>query len=224
MRHLTLRILNGICIKHIFDYKLQRNYHFVGREQERNKFIITLLVVVATHGREMNLLAYEKKDGSYVTDMSRELMEKARDEVLKRVKVLADNSEPMNLEKQTDIARDVMTELMGPNKPGRAHFHGAGVTKSQVTKFGCDLRKLRGDVVTKENRFLLEKVNSQNKQIEMQSKMIEVQNVQMRIMERKVDECTGELRLFRSAFQGVCNGSTSGDMFFTSPHATEVIS
>ncbi|XP_071732817.1 uncharacterized protein [Rutidosis leptorrhynchoides] len=205
----------------------------MGREQEQTKFIVTLPAVVAMQGREMNLepndleffgLSHEKKDGSYVTDMSRELMVKARAEVSKKVKVLAVGiPEPMNHEKQSEIAREVMMELMGPNRPGRARFHGAGVTKSQVTKFAYDTRKVRGEAVTKENRFLSDKVNYQNKQIEMQSKQIEMQNKQiemqskqieaqskqLKIMEQKVDECTGELRVFRTAFQGTYNGSAT---------------
>ena len=41
-----------------------------------------------------------------------------------------------------------MRELMGPDKPGRARAQGAGVTKSQITKFSYDLRKLRSDALT----------------------------------------------------------------------------
>ncbi|XP_071687328.1 premnaspirodiene oxygenase-like [Rutidosis leptorrhynchoides] len=36
-----------------------------------------------------------------------------------------------------------MIELMGPNKPGRARLYGPGVTKTQVTKFTFDLRRMR---------------------------------------------------------------------------------
>jgi len=94
-----------------------------------------------------------------------------------------------------------MRELMGPDKPGRARGHGAGVTKSQITKFSYDLRKLRSDALTNHNRMLLDKVESQNKQIESQNKQIESQSKQIHNLEQKVDSFTGELQVLKTAFQ-----------------------
>lgn len=94
-----------------------------------------------------------------------------------------------------------MRELMGPDKPGRARGHGAGVTKSQITKFSYDLRKLRSDDLTNHNRVLLDKVESQSKLIESQSKQIESQSKQIHNLEQKVDSFNGEFQVFRTVFR-----------------------
>ena len=68
-----------------------------------------------------------------------------------------------------EIARNVLNKLIGDEKP---HCFGAGVTKSQISKFSCDLRKMRGEVITNENRVLLEKVQTQKKTIRDSKKPI----------------------------------------------------
>lgn len=126
-------------------------------------------------------------------------MVRANNEISRKISVVG-NSESIGSEKRSEIERDVMNELMGPNKPGRARGYGAGVTKSQVTKFSFDLRKTRGEALTNENRVLLDKVDTQskhieapNKQIEAQTKQIEAQTKKIKIMETKV------VRVYRRA-------------------------
>ena len=128
-----------------------------------------------------------------------------------------------------EIARNVLNKLIGDEKP---HCFGAGVTKSQISKFSCDLRKMRGEVITNENRVLLEKVQTQKKQLETQKnqletqkkqlenqnkeiethkKQLEVQGLQLKDMGQKLNELYGMLQVVETAFPGLYNGaSTSG--------------
>lgn len=148
-------------------------------------------------------------------------------EVTKRISEVG-KSEPITPEKQSQVEREVLEKLMGT---GRPIGYGVGVSRYQVTQFSFDLRKTRSGYSTNENRFLLDKVDSQSKQIESQSKQIESQsklielqskqietqskqiesqNNQMKIMDQRINECTGELQLFRTAFQG----------FYTTPRVS----
>ena len=118
-------------------------------------------------------------------------------------------------------AREVLNKLIGDEEP---HCFGAGVTKSQVSKFSRDLRKMRGEVLKNENRFLLEKVETkkqletqkkqlenQNKEIETHKKQLEVQGLQLKDMGQKLNELYGMLKVVETAFPGLYNGaSTSG--------------
>ncbi|GKB76672.1 ribose 5-phosphate isomerase A [Tanacetum coccineum] len=112
------------------------------------------------------------KLGSYVDDRSRVLA------VLKAKAGFANKlfevgiSKRDDPEKRLEIAREVMQELRPPKKNGRPCGYGVGVTKSQVTKFSFDLRRMRRQGVSSENRFLLNKVAEQSKQIEKQSRKI----------------------------------------------------
>ena len=83
-----------------------------------------------------------------------------------------------------EIARNVLNKLIGDEKP---HCFGAGVTKSQVSKFSRDLRKMRGDVLANENRFLLEKVETQKKQLDTQKKQLETQNKEIETHKKQLD-------------------------------------
>ncbi|GKB94259.1 hypothetical protein Tco_0980396, partial [Tanacetum coccineum] len=96
-------------------------------------------------------------------------------------------SERDDPEKRLEIAREVMQELRPPKKNGRPCGYGVGVTKSQVTKFSFDLRRMRRQGVSSENRFLLNKVAEQSKQIEKQSR-------KMNTMEENMPRFIGELK------------------------------
>ncbi|GJX03561.1 chaperonin CPN60-2, mitochondrial, partial [Tanacetum coccineum] len=96
-------------------------------------------------------------------------------------------SERDDPEKRLEIAREVMQELRPPKKNGRPCGYGVGVTKSQVTKFSFDLRRMRRQGVSSENRFLSNKVAEQSKQIEKQSR-------KMNTMEENITRFIGELK------------------------------
>ncbi|GKA67749.1 hypothetical protein Tco_0767666 [Tanacetum coccineum] len=105
------------------------------------------------------------------------------------------------------IAREVLYKLFGNEEP---HCYGAGVTKSQISKFCCNLRRMRGEVLADENHFLKEKVDNQtkeletckkqlatqNKKVESYRKQVETQGLQMKNMEKKLNEVYGMLKLF----------------------------
>lgn len=121
---------------------------------------------------------------------------------------MAGNGESIDAEKESEIEREVMIELMGAEKSGRPRGFGAGVKRSQVTKFAFDLRKMRGEALTTENRLLLDKVEAQNKQIE-------TQNEKLKIMEEKVNECNGVLKLFNTAFPELYGARVSSTQVIT---------
>ncbi|GJZ24110.1 ribose 5-phosphate isomerase A [Tanacetum coccineum] len=126
------------------------------------------------------------KLGSYVDDRSRVLASKAKAGFANKLfKVgISEREDP---EKRLEIAREVMQELRPPKKNGRRCGYGVGVTKSQVTKFSFDLRRMRRQGVSSENRFLLNKVVEQSKQIEKQSR-------KMNTMEENMTRFMGELK------------------------------
>lgn len=109
--------------------------------------------------------------------------------------------------------------------------HGAGVKKSQVSKFSIEYRRMRGEAISSEKRLLLDKVDSQSKTIEAQSKQIEfltkkneaqskklesqsmqieslakkneTQSIKLNSMEEKMNLFMGELQLFKTAFPDI---------------------
>ncbi|GJR47269.1 ribose 5-phosphate isomerase A [Tanacetum coccineum] len=126
------------------------------------------------------------KLGSYVHDRSRVLASKAKAGFANKLFEVG-ISERDDPEKRLEIAREVMQELRPPKKNGRPCGYGVGVTKSQVTKFSFDLRRMRRQGVSSENRFLLNKVAEQSKQIEKQSR-------KMNMMEENMTKFIGELK------------------------------
>ncbi|GKB36892.1 hypothetical protein Tco_0881834 [Tanacetum coccineum] len=118
------------------------------------------------------------------------------------------------------IAMEVLNKLFGNEEP---HCYGAGVTKSQISKFCCNLRRMRGEALADENDFLKEKVDhqtkeihthkkqiemcnkeletckrqlaTQNKKVESYKKQVETQGLQMKNMEQKLNEVYGMLKL-----------------------------
>ncbi|GKC02485.1 hypothetical protein Tco_0994095 [Tanacetum coccineum] len=73
------------------------------------------------------------KDGSYIHGMSKDFMERAREEMTKRELEII-KSRPVGDEVRAEIADVVMMDLIRPDKPGQALGYGTGVTKSKVTK------------------------------------------------------------------------------------------
>ncbi|XP_071687420.1 uncharacterized protein [Rutidosis leptorrhynchoides] len=153
-------------------------------------------------------IAYKTKEGTYVEDISKDFMDMANKEVKKKILNL-DESESVDSHKRSTIEREVVMELIGPDKPGRARFHGKGVTKSQVTDLSYDLRRIRGESSTNFNVGTLlvqlesqrQQMESQNKRIEFQNQKIESQDKQMTCMQHTIDDFRGELQLFRRVFQ-----------------------
>ncbi|GJR40448.1 hypothetical protein Tco_1216132 [Tanacetum coccineum] len=103
--------------------------------------------------------------------------------------------------KRLEIAKEVMQELRPPKKNGRPCGYGVGVTKSQVTKFSFDLRRMRRQCVSSENRFLLNKVAEQSKQIKKQSR-------KMNTMEENMTRFIGELKTMLSDCFATCTSKT----------------
>ncbi|GJX11494.1 hypothetical protein Tco_0201353 [Tanacetum coccineum] len=86
------------------------------------------------------------------------------------------------------IAREVLNKLLGNEEP---RCYGAGVIKSQISKFCCDLKRMRGKGLADENHFLKEK----NKKVKSYKKQVETQGLQMKNMEQKLNEVYGMLKL-----------------------------
>lgn len=109
---------------------------------------------------------------------------KANEEILRKKKEIGGPEGDVEHAVVAEIAREVLNKLIGDEEP---HCFGAGVTKSQVSKFSCDLTKMRGEVLTNENRFLLEKVETQKKQLETQKKQLETQNKEIETHKKQLD-------------------------------------
>nr|GFA61609.1 basic helix-loop-helix leucine zipper transcription factor [Tanacetum cinerariifolium] len=129
-------------------------------------------------------------------------------------------------------------EDVGLTRNEEPHCYGAGVTKSQISKFCCDLKRMRGEGLADENHFLKEKVDnqtkkihthkkqlemcnkeletckkqlaSQNKKVESYKKRVETQGLQMKNMDQKLNVVYGMLKLL-PAFPDLDNvASNSG--------------
>ncbi|GKD78165.1 hypothetical protein Tco_1340786, partial [Tanacetum coccineum] len=107
---------------------------------------------------------------------------KAKKELSRKTKAIG-GYEPVDHEVEAEIARDIIQKL----RPGRVTGHGAGVKKSQVTKFGIEYRRMRGEEISDEKRFLLEKINFQSKKIEAQSKQIELMSKKNEAQSKKLE-------------------------------------
>ncbi|GKC11764.1 ribose 5-phosphate isomerase A [Tanacetum coccineum] len=99
-------------------------------------------------------LCYKTKDGTYLQEATREMMVIANQEISSKVKELVGPEGIAEDAVVAKIAREVLNKLFGNEEP---HCYGVGVTKSQISKFCCDLRRMRGEVLADENRFLKEK-------------------------------------------------------------------
>ena len=165
--------------------------------------------------------------------------DKANKEISRKISELGCPEEEIDNEKRAAIDREVWIELKGPE--GEALGYGAGVTKSQVTSFSNELRKMRGEnfmnsnyvhkllVQTKSQTSIIESQNrtivSLNKTVETLNKTVESQNEKMAIQNQKLESQTKkveelentvggfreELKLFQTMFQRAYGSS---DMCF----------
>ncbi|GJY41168.1 ribose 5-phosphate isomerase A [Tanacetum coccineum] len=150
-------------------------------------------------------------DGSYVEDASRNLVVKANKEISRKISELGCPEEEIDNEKRAAIDREVWIDLVGPG--GEVLGYGAGVTKSDVTSFNNELRKMRGENYMNSNYVhkLLAQTKSQNSVIESQNRTIASLNKKVEELENMVGGFRDELKLFQTMFQGACGSS---DMFF----------
>nr|GEU56790.1 ribose 5-phosphate isomerase, type A [Tanacetum cinerariifolium] len=165
-------------------------------------------------------LCYKTKDDTYLQEATRDMMVIANREISSKVKELVGPEGIAEDAVVAKIAREVINKLLGNEE---THFYGAGVTKSKISKFCCDLKRMRGEGLTDENRFLKEKVDnqtneihthkkqlemcnkeletckkqlaSQNKKVESYKKQVETQGLQMKNMNQKLNEVYGMLKL-----------------------------
>ncbi|GJY38143.1 ribose 5-phosphate isomerase A [Tanacetum coccineum] len=151
-------------------------------------------------------LSYQSRDGSYIHGMSKDFMERAREEMTRRELEIS-KSRPVDDEVRAEIADAVMMDLIGPDKPGQALGYGTGVTKSKVTKLSLDLRRSRKESLVNQNRLLLEKLDSQGRRIESQ-------NNQIKTMAKDLSDIRGELNVLTTAFKELYLAGASKDMFF----------
>ncbi|KAM7261858.1 hypothetical protein ACFE04_020935 [Oxalis oulophora] len=100
---------------------------------------------------------------------------------------------------------------MGSDKPGYARGHGIGVTKSKLTDFNTDLRKMRAESSSsKHSNALLTRIDNQDKVIANQNKMIA--NLEKLITEhgKMIDNIADSLKDMRSEIRVV---NTAYDFF-----------
>ncbi|GKA14185.1 ribose 5-phosphate isomerase A [Tanacetum coccineum] len=151
-------------------------------------------------------LSYQSRDGSYINGMSKDFIERAREEMTRRELEIS-KSRPVDDEVRAEIADSVMMDLIGPDKPGQSLGYGTGVTKSKVTKLSLDSRRSRKESLVNQNRLLLEKLDSQ-------SRRIESQNNQIKTMAKDLSDIRGELNVLTTAFKELYLAGASKDMFF----------
>nr|GFB36538.1 basic helix-loop-helix leucine zipper transcription factor [Tanacetum cinerariifolium] len=158
-------------------------------------------------------LCYKTKDDTYLQEATRDMMVIANREISSKVKELVGPEGIAEDAMVAQIAREVLNKLFGNEEP---HCYGAGVTKSQISKFCCNLRRMRGEVLADENSFLKEKN-----------------------MEKKLHEVYGMLKLFpaipdldyvtsaSAAAASTCNkqpsSSTSPSPFIDEDHYSPVM-
>ncbi|GKB19719.1 ribose 5-phosphate isomerase A [Tanacetum coccineum] len=155
-------------------------------------------------------------DGSYVEDASRNLVVKANKEISRKISELGCPKEEIDNEKRDAIDRDVWIDLAGPE--GEVLGYGAGVTKSNVTNFNNELRKMRGEnymnsnyvykllVQTKSQNSVIESQNrtiaSLNKTVETLTKTIEPQNEKLALQDEKLKAQTKKVEELEKAVGG----------------------
>nr|GEV38264.1 ribose 5-phosphate isomerase, type A [Tanacetum cinerariifolium] len=179
-------------------------------------------------------LCYETKDDTYIQEATRDMMVIAYREISSKIKELGGPEGIVENAVVEKIAREVLNKLFGNEEP---HCYRAGVTKSQISKFFCDLRRIRGKGLADENRFLKEKVDNQtkeiythkkqlemcnkeletckkqlatkNKKVESYKKQVETQGFQMKNMEQKLNEVYGMLKVLPAFLDLYNHASTS---------------
>nr|GEW90392.1 ribose 5-phosphate isomerase, type A [Tanacetum cinerariifolium] len=147
-------------------------------------------------------LCYKTKDDTYLQEATRDMMVIANLEISSKEKELVGPEGIAEDAVVAKIAREVINKLLGNEEP---HCYGAGVTKSQIFKFCCGLKRMRSEGLADENRFLKEK----NKKVESYKKQVETQGLQMKNIDQKLNEVYGMLKLLH-AFPNLDNvASTS---------------
>lgn len=136
---------------------------------------------------------------------------KAKGELSRKTSAIS-GSGPVDTEVAAEIARDIIQKL----RPRGVTGHGDGVKKSQLSKFSIEYRRIRGEAISSEKRFLYDKVDFQSKTIEAQSKQIEsltkkneTQSIKLNSMEEKMNLFMGELQLFKTAFPDIYSKSNT---------------
>nr|GEU51891.1 ribose 5-phosphate isomerase, type A [Tanacetum cinerariifolium] len=99
-------------------------------------------------------LCYKTKDDTYLQEATKDMMVIANQEISSKVKELVGPEGIAEDAMVAKIAREVINKLLGNEE---LHCYGAGVTKSQIYKFCCDLKRMRGEGLADENHFLKEK-------------------------------------------------------------------
>ncbi|GJT27271.1 zinc finger, CCHC-type containing protein [Tanacetum coccineum] len=108
--------------------------------------------------------------------------EENKDEFESKTKAVG-GSKPVDHEVEDEIERDIIQKL----RPGRVTEHGAKEKKSQVTKFGIEYKRMRGEAISGEKRLLLETIDFQSKKIEAQSKQIELMSKKNEAQSKKLE-------------------------------------
>nr|GEX81115.1 ribose 5-phosphate isomerase, type A [Tanacetum cinerariifolium] len=128
-------------------------------------------------------LCYKTKDDTYLQEATRDMMVIANREISSKVKELAGLEGIVEDAVVAKIAREVINKLLGNEEP---HCYGAGVTKSQISKFCCDLKRMRGEGLADENHFLKEKVDNQTKEIHTHKKQLEMCNKELETCKKQL--------------------------------------
>ncbi|GJW31569.1 hypothetical protein Tco_0051601, partial [Tanacetum coccineum] len=127
-------------------------------------------------------LAYTTLEVSFVTEASGKFMAQAKRKLSRKTKSIG-GSKPVDHEVEAEIVRDVIHKL----RPRGVTGHEARVKKSQVTKFGIEYRRMKGEAISSEKRSLLDKVDFQSKKIEAQSKQIELLSKKNEAQSKKLE-------------------------------------
>ncbi|KAM7251435.1 hypothetical protein ACFE04_023318 [Oxalis oulophora] len=104
------------------------------------------------------------------------------------------------LERQAAIEKDVMLELMGPDKPRSARDHGIGVTKSKVSDFSLDLRRMRAEGSSSNHvSGLIRRINNQDQVIANQDRFMANQAKKIEELLETVDDLRGQFQIINVA-------------------------
>ncbi|GJT26808.1 reverse transcriptase domain-containing protein [Tanacetum coccineum] len=134
-------------------------------------------------------IAHTTLKGSFVTEAPGKFMAQAKRELSRKTKAIS-GSEPVDHDVEAEVARDVIQKL----RPRGVTGHGPRVKKSQVTKFGIEYRRMRGEAISSEKRFLLDKVDCQSKKIKAQSKQIELLSKKNEAQSKKLESQSKKLK------------------------------
>ncbi|KAM7255031.1 hypothetical protein ACFE04_020272 [Oxalis oulophora] len=144
-------------------------------------------------------ITHVKKNGSYVQDDSREFMNVAKSKIFEK---MADVEPSARAEpaRQAAIEKDVMMELMGPDKPGSARGHGIGVTKSKLSDFSLGLRRMRAEGSSSNHvSGLIRRINNQDQVIANQDRFMANQAKKIEELLEIVDDLRSQVQIINVA-------------------------